>query len=266
MPFDQMSDVTRGAITDCIDAYFSCFDRDNDDWPAREVVEPQYRDFIEFLDEHDHSDSQLREWSSIGDGTWEAVWRRTKQPEYFDVFDTGTNPFPSVTDQLFREGQVTVIPTSHLRGEREYLVVLSILSYIIENKIDDFDVDSAVKRTPMLVTVDEAHNYLSSPNNIRERYIVGRAREAAKQGRKDKLGLMMITQNPEDIDGDILKQTNTNILLHLREEVIKDVPSVPRGYRKDIPKFAKGQAVVKAPDVEAVEIIGLSYCLTRHSN
>jgi len=71
----------------------------------------------------------------------------------------GINPFPEISDQLFREGQVTVIPTSHLRGEKEYLVVLSILSYIIENKIDDFEVDPAVKRTPMLVTVDEAHNY-----------------------------------------------------------------------------------------------------------
>jgi len=34
---------------------------------------------------------------------------------------------------------------------------------IIETKVDDFEVDPGVKRTPMLVTVDEAHNYLSSP-------------------------------------------------------------------------------------------------------
>lgn len=266
MPFDQMSDVTRGAITSCIDAYFACFDEDNAEWNDRPVPEPRYEDFIKFLEEHEHEDSLLRSQNSIGDGTWEAVWRRIKQREYFDVFDTGSNPFPEVTDQLFREGQVTVIPTSHIRGEKEYLVVLSLLSYIIENKIDDFNIDSDVKRTPMLVSVDEAHNYFSSPDNIRESYIVGRAREAAKQGRKDKLGLMMITQNPDDIDSDILKQTNTNIFLHLREEVIEDVPSVPRGYRRDIPKFGKGQAVIKAPDVEAVEAVGLSHCLTRHDS
>lgn len=264
MPFDQMSDVTRGAITSCIDAYFNCFDEDNDDWPARPVDEPRYEDFIEFLGDHDDSNSTLRSRHNIEDGTWNAVWRRIKKKEYFHVFDSGINPFPDISDQLFREGQVTVIPTSHLRGEKEYLVVLSILSYIIENKINDFDVDEAIKRTPMLVAVDEAHNYFSSPDNIREAYIVGRAREAVKQGRKDKLGLMMITQNPEDIDGDILKQTNTNVFLHLREEVVEDVASVPRSYKRDIPKFGKGQAVVKAPDVEAVEVVGLPYCLTRH--
>jgi DNA helicase HerA-like ATPase len=95
---------------------------------------------------------------------------------------------------------------------------------------------------------------------------VGKAREAAKQGRKDKLGLMMITQNPDDIDGEVLKQTNTNIFLHLREEVIEDVASIPRGYKRDIPKISKGQAVIKAPDVEAVEVVGLPDCLTRHDS
>lgn len=266
MPFDQMSDVTRGAIESCIDAYFGCFDSDNDAWLARGVEEPLYEDFIEFLEEQDDENSRLRDSNSIGDGTWNAVWRRIKQADYFDVFDTGTTPFTEVGDQLFREGQVSVIPTSHLRGEKEYLVVLSLLSYIIENKINDFGVDKAVKQTPMLVAVDEAHNYFASPSNIREAYIVGKAREAVKQGRKDKLGLFMITQNPGDIDGDVLKQVNTNVFLQLRDEVVEDVPSVPGGYKRDIPKFGKGQAVIKAPDVEAVEVVGLPYCLTRHDN
>jgi DNA helicase HerA-like ATPase len=266
MPFDQMSDITRGAITSSLDAYFSCFEDSNDEWSARSVSEPKYEDFIDFLNDHDDAESRLREANSIGDGTWDALWRRIKQSEYYDVFDTGTNPFPSITDQLFREGQVTVIPTSHLNGEKEYLVVLSILSYIIENKIDDFNVDPAVKRTPMLVAVDEAHNYFSTPDSIREGYIVGKARDAVKQGRTDKLGLFMITQNPDDIDGDILNQVNTNIFLHLRGDVIKKVPSVPPGYKNDLPKFAKGQAVIKAPDVEAVEVVGLPFCVTRHDS
>lgn len=265
MPFEQTSDVTRGAIEDCLGAYFDCFDEDST-WPERDVDDPRYEDFVDFLREHEADDSRLRQQNDIGGGTWSAVCRRVIQRDYFDVFDEGTTPFPEISDRLFREGQVTVIPTSHVRGEKEYLVVLSLLAYIIENKIDDFNVDPVVKRTPMLVAVDEAHNYFSSLDNIRETYIVGRARAAVKQGRKDKLGLMMITQNPEDIDGDILKQTNTNIFLHLREEVVEDVASVPRGYGRDIPKFGKGQAVVKAPDVEAVEVVGLPYCLTRHDN
>ena len=255
MPYEP-TDVTRGAIENCIQAYFS----------DRNVDTATYDGFIQYLRTNEDSDSLLRQRHNIEDGTWGAIMRRVTDSAYRDVFDQGTNPLPEISNSLFREGQVTIIPTSHLRGAKEDLTVLSILSYIIENKIDDHNVDSNVKDTPMLVSVDEAHNYFSDPDNLRESYIVSRAREAAKQGRKDKLGLFMITQNPKDIDGAILKQTNTNIFLGLREEVIEKVPSVPRGFKKDIPKFGKGQAVVKAPDVEAVEVVGLPFCLTQHSN
>ncbi|WP_128904392.1 hypothetical protein [Halorubrum amylolyticum] len=63
-----------------------------------------------------------------------------------------------MSNAVFREGQVTVIPTSHLHGAKEELTVLS---YIIDNKIDDYNVDPNVKDTPLLVAVDEAHNYVS---------------------------------------------------------------------------------------------------------
>jgi len=253
MPY-KPTEVTRGALENCIQAYFD--DTDS----------PTYDGFLQYLRTNEDSESPLRQRYNIEDGTWSAIMRRVTDAAYRDVFDHGTNPLPDVSNAVFREGQVTVIPTSHLHGAKEELTVLSILSYIIDNKIDDYNVDPNVKDTPLLVAVDEAHNYVSDPSTLREQYIVNRARDAVKQGRKDKLGLFMITQNPEDIDGDILKQTNTNIFLGLREEVITKVPSIPRGYEQDLQKYGKGQAVIKAPDVEAVEVKGLPYCLTQHSN
>jgi len=118
----------------------------------------------------------------------------------------------------------------------------------------------------MLVAVD-GHITTSRARTTSVRRISwARHGKRRSKGEKDKLGLMMITQNPDDIDGEVLKQTNTNIFLHLREEVIEDVASIPRGYKRDIPKFSKGQAVIKAPDVEAVEVVGLPDCLTRHDS
>jgi hypothetical protein len=253
MPY-KPTEVTRGALENCIQAYF-------DDTDA-----PTYDRFLQYLRANEDSESPLRQRYNIEDGTWSAIMRRVTDAAFSHVFDHGTNPLPDVSNAVFREGQVTVIPTSHLHGAKEELTVLSILSYIIDNKIDDYNIDPNVKNTPLFVAVDEAHNYVSDPTTLREQYIVNRARDAIKQGRKDKLGLFMITQNPEDIDGDILKQTNTNIFLGLREEVITKVPSIPRGYEQDLQKYGKGQAVLKAPDVEAVEVTGLPYCLTQHSN
>lgn len=263
MPY-KPTEVTRGAIEDCLSAYFSCFEQGG--YPARDVDRPTYVDFLAFLDEHDNEESRLRAENDIGGGTWSAVNRRVDRDTFRAVFDQGTNFLPDISDEVFREGQVTVIPTSHLNGGKDSLTVLSLLSYIIENKIDDYQVDGAVRNTPMLVAVDEAHNYFSSADSLREEYILRRARVAVKQGRKYKLGLCLITQNPDDIDDDVIKQINTNIFLGLKAEVVDDVPSIPNEFKKDLPNFGKGQAVVKAPDVEAVEVVGLPYCLTKHGN
>ena len=257
MPY-QPRETIRSALEKALESYFDYIDEKDED--EDEKTTPTYRGFRNYVQTHD----ELQEDSEIASQTWSAMIRRIKDPTFENVFDHGMSPLTDLANDMFREGQVTVIPTSHLRGAKEHLTVLSILSYIIENKIDDHHVVDQIKNTPILVAVDEAHNYFSSPDSLRERYIVHRAREAVKQGRKDKLGLMMITQNPEDIDDDILKQINTNVFLGLREEVVEKVPSIPRGFKRDIPKFGKGQAVVKAPDVEAVEVIGLSDCVTKH--
>jgi hypothetical protein len=251
MPY-QPRETIRSALEKALDSYFEHTDS--------EGTTPTYSGFRSYVE----TDADLQDDSEIASQTWSAMLRRISDPTFENVFDHGMSSLTDLANDMFREGQVTVIPTSHLRGAKEHLTVLSILSYIIENKIDDHHVVDQIKNTPMLVAVDEAHNYFSSPDSLRERYIVRRAREAVKQGRKDKLGLMMITQNPEDIDDDILKQINTNVFLGLREEVVEKVPSIPRGFKRNIPKFGKGQAVVKAPDVEAVEVVGLSDCVTKH--
>lgn len=273
MPYDA-SPVTRGALEDCLSDYFDSFERDDetDEYDHRPPLRdasgspPTYDGFVEFLNRNDYEESELRESNNIAPGTWSAVMRRVKRSEFEAVFDADANRLDEYSHQMFQPGQVTVIPTRHLTRAREDLVVLSVLSFIIENKLKNNDADQSVNETPLLVGVDEAHNYLSSPSggDVRSQYIVQQARDAVRQGRKDQLGMMMITQNPEDIDDDILKQTNTNVFLGLREEVVQKVPSVPGEFARDIPKFGKGQAAVKAPDVEAVEVVGLSECLTQH--
>jgi DNA helicase HerA-like ATPase len=264
MPYTP-TEVTRGAIEDCISAYFSCFDTQGG-YPERNVERPTYLDFLTFLNEHDDDGSRLRSENDIGGGTWSAVNRRVDRDTFRQVFDQGTDFLPDISDEVFREGQVTVIPTSHLNGGKESLTVLSVLSYIIENKIDDYQVDAAVRNTPMLVAIDEAHNYFATADDLREAYILRRARVAVKQGRKYKLGLCLITQNPDDVDDDVIKQINTNVFLGLKAEVVDSVSSIPAEFKKDLPNFGKGQAVVKAPDVEGVEVVGLPYCLTKHGN
>ena len=242
-------DPTFNAIRNVLDAYFRQVDGDD---------EPTYRDFAAWLD---RSGDRI-----VDDGNiLAAVERRVTGPIYDRVFDRGTTGLEEYTDDMFDRGQVTVVPTGHLRGETEKLVLLALMTHVVENKIDTAVDHPRIKGTPLLLCVDEAHEYLSSTDRPRERYLVRKFRQAAKRGRKDMFGLYMVTQNPQDIDDEILKQTNTRIYLGLQPEVVERI-RVPADYEDQIVTFDKGQAVVDAPDVRPVEVRGLDVCVTRHSN
>jgi DNA helicase HerA-like ATPase len=244
-------DPTFNAIRNVLNAYFGRFDDDSDD-------EPTYNDFETWLD---LNGDQIVD----NDNILAAVERRVTGPIYDRVFDHGTTSLDEYTNDMFNRGQVTVVPTGHLRGETEKLVLLALMTHIVENKIDTGVDHPQIKGTPLLLCVDEAHEYLSSTDRPREQYLVQNFRQAAKRGRKDKFGLYMVTQNPQDIDDEILKQTNTRIYLGLQPEVVERI-RIPADYEDQIVTFDKGQAVVDAPDVRPVEVQGLDVCVTNHSN
>lgn len=247
----EARDPTYIAIRNVLNNYFAQFGDDSD-------AEPTYRGFEQWLD-------QQGDTVVDNDNILAGVERRVTGPIYDRVFDHGTTNLEEYTGEMFRPGQTTVIPTGHLRGQTEKLVVLALMTHIVENTIES-DVDyPEIKGTPMLLAVDEAHEYLGSMDRPRERYLVRNFRRAAKRGRKDKFGLFMVTQNPQDIDDEVLQQTNTRAYLGLQPEVVEQI-RVPAGFADQIETFDQGQAVVDAPDVRPVEVQGLDVCVTRHSN
>ncbi|MDU0372921.1 hypothetical protein ACFPAF_21195, partial [Hymenobacter endophyticus] len=62
------------------------------------------------------------------------------------------------------------------------------------------DMDARIKETPLVVGMDEAHNFLTDADSVQSRKVITKFTEAAKQGRKERLGLFLITQDPQDID------------------------------------------------------------------
>lgn len=193
-----------------------------------------------------------------------AVKRRTTGWPYSQVFDHGTSSLEDYTAEMFRREQTTVVATGHLRGPVEKLVLLSLMTHIVENKIDTGVEYPQIKGTPLLLCVDEAHEYLADTDRPRERYLVRNFRQAAKRGRKDKFGLCMITQNPQDIDDEVLKQTNTRMYLGLQREVLDRI-YVPSGFTQRLTTFGTGQVMVDAPDVQPVEL-RFGDCVTKHTN
>ena len=82
---------------------------------------------------------------------------------------------------------------------------------IVDNKLStklNTPGETAVKETPIILALDEAHRYLASTTSEHSRRIVSKFTEAARQGRKEGLGLCLI-QDPQNIDDTVFKTVNT---------------------------------------------------------
>ncbi len=257
MPNDPQG-PTRQAIGDIVNDFFRQFGNDG-----------TYSEFVNWFEDPALKQQYIE--SKYSENIINAAGRRLIRAEYNYVFDKGSRSLTSkeLTEDIFSPGQVSVITTGHLRGETENLVIQSLASHIVDNKISS-DVDekhTMIKGTPLVLALDEAHEYVDNPETTREKSIVNKFRRAARRGRKDLFGLYFISQNPEDIDGDVRNQMNTKIYLQLDRRVVESPDVyVPQEFAHQVPQFDKGQMVVTQPDVNPVELVGLDTCLTKHSN
>lgn len=249
IPFEA-GGPTYQMIQDLVNGYFRTHD-----------TNPTYSQFEDYVEQ------QLSQRDDINDSVAAAVRRRILSSTFRRVFDHGSKDLFDITEKLIDPGTVSVVTTGHLTGERDKFVVMSLLTHIIENKINNSPDFTKIKQSPILLAIDEAHEYLSMPKTAREQFLVEQARQAAKRGRKDKLGMFMITQNPQDIDREVRNQTNTKIYLGLERTVLEQGEVfVPKEFKNQVPRFSKGQAVIKQPNIRPIEIQGLKHCLTRHDS
>jgi DNA helicase HerA-like ATPase len=68
------------------------------------------------------------------------------------------------------------------------------------------------RKQPLLITLEEAHNYLrSGEHSIASRTV----QRIAKEGRKYGVGLLLVTQRPSELDETVLSQCGTIIALRM---------------------------------------------------
>ena len=248
----SLNDNQYGALTYLIDRFFSEHGGDG-----------SYAEFKTFLDDPALREA-LDESGRVHEATYDAVRRRVFG--FDDVFDQDARPITELIHDFVAPGQLSVVPTYHINDSRATeAVVLALSSLLIDQKLSndpDFD---RIKETPLILGMDEAHNFLTDADSVQARKVITKFTEAAKQGRKERLGLFLITQDPQDIDDAVFKQINTTVVLNLGDEdAIKSV-NIPSDLESKVPYMEKGQMVVYSPDnSEPVELIGLSTCVTRH--
>ncbi|SIR31972.1 hypothetical protein SAMN05421858_2236 [Haladaptatus litoreus] len=223
-----------------------------------------YQEFLSYLDDPALRE-ELDESGRVHEATFDAVKRRVRSVPS-SVFDQSAEPITDLVPRFVRSGRLSVVPTYHLPTSRaKEMVVLAVSSLLVDEKLSNSPDHPAIKETPLVVGMDEAHNFLSDAESVQAQKVIGKFTDAAKQGRKERLGLFLITQDPQDIADSVFKQINTTVVLNLGDEdAIKSV-NIPPNLEKKVPYMEKGQMVVYSPDnSEPVELIGLPKCVTRH--
>jgi len=222
-----------------------------------------YQQFKTFLDDPALRE-ELDETGRVHEATFNAVKRRALG---FDgIFDQDARPITERVHEFVRAGGISVVPTYHINNSRTTVtVVLALAALIVDQKLSNDPDYERIKNTPLVLGLDEAHNFLSEVDSVQGEQIIGKFTEAAKQGRKERLGLFLITQDPQDIADPVFKQINSTVVLNLGDDDAISAVNIPANLEQKVPYMEKGQKVVYSPDnSEPVELIGLSQCLTNH--
>lgn len=103
-------------------------------------------------------------------------------------------------------------------------------------------------RDPILLVCEEAHRYV--PNRGEAEYAAAQAavRRIAREGRKYGLGLMLVSQRPSDIEGTVMAQCGTWIVLRLtnsadQAHVARFLPDGLSGMTRALPALAQQEAL-----------------------
>jgi len=250
----QLNEAQYEALIRVVDAFFAQ-ERDG-----------SYKQFQAYIMD-DEQQLPFVESGVIHEGTLKALRRRVNRKAFESVFDQAEGaPITELYQDIFAEGVLSVFPTDHLSESAERVVVLAVMSVVADAKTRGLDTAWAkqIAALPVVLVVDEAHNYLARAETQQDREINEKFIAAAKQGRKNRLGLVLITQNPQDIHEGVLSQVSNRVLLGMERRMAESAGAPPE-FLRALPYFEKGRMVVNSPDnSQPVEILGLPFCVVRH--
>ncbi len=224
-----------------------------------------YQEFMKFV-AHPSTLENYKNNGKIHPATFQALQRRVDRAHFERIFDQGANPLTQLYNDIFAEDTVSVFATKHLSPDAERIVVLAIMSMVADAKLKSASTDwgRRIEKFPIVLVVDEAHRYFTKDQTEQDRIIVEKFIKAAKQGRKHRLALLLITQNPQDVNEAVLSQLSTRILLGMEREMAEKA-GAPARYQKVLPYFERGRMVVHAPDnSKPLELRGLNFCVVMH--
>jgi DNA helicase HerA-like ATPase len=202
--------------------------------------------------------------------SWFAVQGRLSRLNRLNVFydERENSTGPMIYSELIKAGCLSIIDLSDTGfSELNNLVIADILRGIQDAQ--DTACEKAEKQkvppTPVLIVVEEAHEFLSEERIGRTPVLFEQVAKIAKRGRKRWLGLCFVTQLPAHLPKQVLGLCNSFILHKLQDPQVvtllkKTVGGVDDGLWDRLPNLAPGQAVVSFPHFTRPLLVSIDPC------
>ncbi len=165
---------------------------------------------------------------------------------------TGDPDLPQILQQFVGElsgapnADIRIIDISGLPNEVAGPLTAAIARLLFQYKV--WQTRRERERDPVLLVCEEAHRYVPD-TGLAEYASAQRAiRRLAKEGRKYGVGMMLVSQRPADVEGTVLSQCNSWLVLRLtstvdQQHVSKFLPDNLAGLAKMLPSLARQEAI-----------------------
>jgi uncharacterized protein len=174
--------------------------------------------------------------------------------EFTPIFRPGAaSPLVKVIEKFLEDDQASVLRVS-LRNLAFDRNVREIIANGLGRHLLRLARDGRFQESPVVVCVDEAHQFLSKElGDEFGRYALDAFELVAKEGRKYGLGICLATQRPRDIPGGVLGQMGTLLVHRLtnerdREMVERAAGELDRAEAEFLPNLVPGQALLLGVD------------------
>lgn len=182
------------------------------------------------------------------------------------IFKPGTTP--SIFEVLDRfladeEHRVLVISLQYLSFEHN---AREIVANAIGRHLLKLARDERFAEMPILVCVDEAHQFLNEKDELSQEYAMDSFALIAKEGRKYGLHICIATQRPRDVPENVLSQMGTLIVHRLINDADRSIierasAEANSAALTTLPILMQGQAVLMGADFPAPLLVQINFPL-----
>ena len=172
-----------------------------------------------------------------------------------------------LADWLNHDKAITVLDLSGVPSEFMTTITGTLLKIVYDALYWGQNIQVGGRQQPLLVILEEAHNYLkSNSNSIASRSI----QKIAKEGRKYGVGLCLVSQRPSELDETVLSQCGTIIALRMNNN--RDKSHISAAIQDDLRSMVDllsslktGEALITGEAVNIPTRIKFDKCNTAHA-